>query len=400
MAADYYSPDEYESEIDTIKAIDSANSELHIINTNDLEGIDGVDFSNAADPNQIKRNILQLKWHKPSTATPAPPKRDFLITGLLHSREWVANVFVIEIARFLIQHKDDATWPADPGFQTQYFQNNLTQVNPKIISDNLNFTFIPMVNPQGYQYSFKIDASKILGGWRKNRRDVTPDPIDPTVAPPVPATQTGVDLNRNFKMSNWAITQLPNGSAVGTSRSKKSDSYCGKPAIAWNGNPAVSPPGGPSVEIETGAVALDFTNTNYVGHIDVHASGPSVGWAENLDTNQNNYDITEDDKSFHRSKAMLAGKNMVNPSDSKEYGAIESPYPTSGGIQEAHYELAKPRGVGHLPVVFLIETARAFRPANSSAYPKNAMPGVMILIMSSIDQHFSNRPRLQRQPTP
>ena len=60
--------------------------------------------------------------------------------------------------------------------------------------DNLEIWFVPVVNPDGYQFVFN-NQSQII--WRKNLRD---NNNDGKFSPEI----DGVDLNRNYDY-HWAI---------------------------------------------------------------------------------------------------------------------------------------------------------------------------------------------------
>ena len=95
--------------------------------------------------------------------------------------------------------------------------------------NNAEFIFIPIVNPDGYEYTWKTDRM-----WRKNRRSN--------------GSSYGVDLNRNFD-AQWG--------GVGSSPTPSSDTYRGPSAES---------------EPETKAIADYYTSlTTIVGAIDMHS---------------------------------------------------------------------------------------------------------------------------------
>merc|ERR1711976_1095335 len=112
-----------------------------------------------------------------------PGKPIAWIEAGIHAREWIASA----TATFMINE-----------LVNNYEQN-------KDIVDNLNIHFIPMANPDGYEYSRISDRM-----WRKNRN---PSPgRDSTKA------CKGVDLNRNWGY-HWG--------EAGVSHNSCSDIYCG-----------------------------------------------------------------------------------------------------------------------------------------------------------------------------
>lgn len=91
-----------------------------------------------------------------------PP--EILFVGLHHAREWISYEVPLSIAEFIVQN---------------YQSNSYV----KEIVDNAVIWFVPMLNPDGYLYSWNEDRM-----WRNNRR-VHPD------------STIGVDLNRNYDAS-------------------------------------------------------------------------------------------------------------------------------------------------------------------------------------------------------
>jgi carboxypeptidase T len=103
------------------------------------------------------RSIVALRITGPEGGA----KKNLLFMGLHHASEWMS----MEVVMYLIH----------------YFLAN-AKATPRIraILDKSNVWFIPLVNPDGYEYSRVHDSL-----WRKNRRDNG----DGTI---------GVDLNRNY----------------------------------------------------------------------------------------------------------------------------------------------------------------------------------------------------------
>lgn len=71
------------------------------------------------------------------------PKKTIVITGGVHAREWISVSSVL---------------------YTIYSMLNYYQENPTIFA-NLDFLFIPVLNPDGYEYTWNTDRL-----WRKNRQ--------------------------------------------------------------------------------------------------------------------------------------------------------------------------------------------------------------------------------------
>ncbi len=131
-----------------------------------------------------------------------------LINGAQHAREWIAAITPICVAERLI-----AGHESDPAIQA--------------FVDGTKLWVVPVVNPDGYQYSWSSDRY-----WRKNRRD-----------------EHGVDLNRNFSVAFGGD---------GSSSQKRSQIYRGKHAFS---------------EPESAAIRHLVRRESIAVHIDFHAYG-------------------------------------------------------------------------------------------------------------------------------
>ena len=69
-------------------------------------------------------------------------------------------------------------------FMWYLLENYSGREDVRYLVDNLEIYFIPVVNPDGYEYNRSLDPNG-GGGWRKNRRPTGPQ-------------RYGIDLNRNF----------------------------------------------------------------------------------------------------------------------------------------------------------------------------------------------------------
>ncbi len=161
-------------------------------------------------------------------------KPQILFNGCQHAREWVSPATVMFIAEELM-----ATYGSRP--------------ETTAALDGLEFLIVPMVNPDGYEYSWTNQRL-----WRKNRRNNGNG-------------TTGVDLNRNWAYE-WGGT--------GSSGSGSSDLYRGT---------------APFSEPETQALRnLILAETGIRAHVDFHSFSQLVLWPFGYDF----VDAPEPDKSL------------------------------------------------------------------------------------------------------
>ena len=131
------------------------------------------------------RNIWALKI----TLNPdveSPDKEKILLKGVTHAREWATHETMLYIAEHLTT-----------GYAT----------DPKVkrIVDNSVVWLIPIVNPDGYAFSWTN-----IRMWRKNRRI---NPVSNCTSNPNTSTCCGVDLNRNYAYKWGFDTQGSSGNA-------------------------------------------------------------------------------------------------------------------------------------------------------------------------------------------
>jgi hypothetical protein len=114
-----------------------------------------------------------------------------LFESTQHAREWIATEVEYRLFKYVVGHaRDDSS-----GI-------------PKLLSDT-ELWFIPVVNPDGYDWTFTSAASRL---WRKNLRDVDGDGAITGV--------DGVDPNRNWP-THW------NFDLEGSSANSDSETYHG-----------------------------------------------------------------------------------------------------------------------------------------------------------------------------
>jgi len=140
----------------------------------------------------------------------APTER-MLVDGTQHAREWIATMTATCVADRLVRR-----YASDPAIRA--------------FVDRTELWVVPVVNPDGYQYSWSQDRY-----WRKNLRD-----------------RHGVDLNRNFSVA-WG--------GPGSSGSKRSQSYRGEYAFS---------------EPESAALRDLVRRERITMHVDFHAYGQLV----------------------------------------------------------------------------------------------------------------------------
>ncbi|HEX7700509.1 MAG TPA: M14 family zinc carboxypeptidase [Kofleriaceae bacterium] len=134
-----------------------------------------------------------------------------LLNGTQHAREWIAAMTATCVADRLVRDYD-----RDPAIRA--------------LVDRSELWIVPVVNPDGYQFSWGTDRY-----WRKNRRD-----------------RLGVDLNRNFSVA-WG--------GAGSSRFPRSDVYRGAYAFS---------------EPETAALRDLAMREHFAKHVDFHAYGQLI----------------------------------------------------------------------------------------------------------------------------
>ena len=200
---DYRTYDEINTRLDELIALNPSICTGFVVGTS-LEGRDirGVRIANLdpGDPVADEAN-----------------KSGFFIQGGQHAREWVNPASVVYAADTLVRD-----YGSDPVITD--------------LVDNIVFYIVPVVNPDGYIYTFPVaQGGQNARLWRKNRRDN--------------GGSFGVDLNRNWGV-DW-------GNIDGSSSSPNSDVYHGT---------------GPFSEPETAAVSnYMLTLPNIVAHLDIHS---------------------------------------------------------------------------------------------------------------------------------
>lgn len=155
-----------------------------------------------------------------------------LINACQHAREWLSVTTAMGLAEALATHEsapiDDGSF-ADPDAAAQL----------DALLDEVSFIVVPVVNPDGYVYTWDDDRL-----WRKNRQ-----------------SEHGVDLNRNWATA-WG--------GPGSNGDIESNNYRGEAAFS---------------EPETAALRdLMLAEDRLVAHVDLHTYGQLVlypwGWSD------------------------------------------------------------------------------------------------------------------------
>ena len=134
------------------------------------------------------RDILALRVTSNARNVPLGVRPAVLYQATAHAREWIAT----EVDRRLLLH---------------YLENAASDQEIRNILATTELWFVPVMNPDGYQYTFDVERL-----WRKNLRDNDDNGVIDS--------SDGVDLNRNFA-EHW------NYDEEGSSSQITSDTYRG-----------------------------------------------------------------------------------------------------------------------------------------------------------------------------
>ncbi|CAD5124706.1 DgyrCDS12968 [Dimorphilus gyrociliatus] len=160
-----------ESDLQTLWSRLDNNKNFNLDDFNDFDTImDGLDEMQSRCPNGASCSIRSIgnshegRLQKVFELTKEGNGRKIIwIDSAIHAREWLSAATVLNILNTLIEQSD---------------QDAINLFN------KYDFYFLPVVNPDGYQYTFDYDRF-----WRKNRRQN-------------PGGCFGIDLNRNYD-SRW-----------------------------------------------------------------------------------------------------------------------------------------------------------------------------------------------------
>lgn len=243
------------------------------------------------------RDIWALKVSKDVTSDATKERPGVVVTGVHHAREWATSKVPLSIATETLEAYD-----SDPAAKKRIDEGELW--------------FVPLVNPDGYEYSRNENS-----WWRKNRRPLEKTPC----GEPITRKTYGVDLNRNYADGNpeHATIYRPKGDSPcstwddgrATSDNPSSDTYRG-------------PSGASEVEVQS-MLNLQLGRDNMKGVLDYHSYGGMIlypwgntrGEVDNVDTYR------------------AVGTKMNDAIGEDKYRLIQSVslYPTSGGSHDIHH---------------------------------------------------------------
>ena len=229
-----------------------------------------------------------------------------LFTGCHHAREWISVEVPFLVAKFLIDN-----YSATPA--------NDKQKRVKHLVDNREIWFVPLVNPDGHEFSVTNDRL-----WRPNRNEHIFGADDVIVAPRfgggsrriavAAGIYQGVDLNRNYPTSTWGQETFE-GRAIRTSRNP-ADARRG----IWAGPSAAS-------EIETQAIVALIGAQQFRSSITYHSFSQLLLFPSRA---------RRDDYVQFVGRGM--GQLINAGGNPYTYEAGDELYPTTGDLMEFSYE--------------------------------------------------------------
>lgn len=228
-------------------------------------------------------------------ATEDPSEPETLFLGGQHAREWIGVEVPFLIAHYLAQHYE-------------------TTERIKRLIDNLEIWIVPMVNPDGHEYTRSDPCptapEQLCRLWRKNRRDLGNGLF-------------GVDLNRNWGFQ-W-------GSRAGGSRNPQSITYRGPE---------------PFSEPEIRAIRDLVLSRRFRAFIDYHSFSQLIGWPWGYTfdppippSEEKRFDPPSDSVEYARIGETMA--QLIWSAHGQTYRAcqisVDCPYPAAGVSNDWFY---------------------------------------------------------------
>ncbi len=283
------------------------------------------------------RDIWALKISS-NAAGDTSNKPGVVFTGVHHAREWMSLEVPLHLAQTLVNNYD-------------------SDAATKNRVDNAEIWVIPVVNPDGYEYSRTED-----NWWRKNRRPITEQELgcgsNPAGRDGDPVAY-GVDPNRNYYDGNpdhaylyraAGDTPCTTDDDFGASDDPSADDYRGAQ-------------GGSEAEIQA-VQQLEYHRPNIKGIIDHHSYGEELlrpwGYTNDDPPNVKDYDEVA---GLMQAAQQAAGGTVY------DYHASVTDYPTTGSSENSH----QINGITN----FTLEMGTSFQP------PAEEMDGIMTTVTAA-----------------
>lgn len=312
------------------------------------------------------------------TTTEAPVARHWVhAQGFQHAREWVAGHGALYAFRELIR---------------KYIAGDETTI---AILENIRYSYVPVVNTDGYEYTWFGSVPAILNGdsltvgydrfWRKNRRDNGALVNQAGLRVVCPVGATGIDLNRNYGF-RW-------GQMLGATDNPCSDTYFGSEEFSEPESKAV----------EQYLMKYKNLGADFLSGIDFHAFGAlllrPIGWGFIPDTfcpvNQGNL-VRVTARAKQAIAAAQGGYEYTNEHAS-------SLYPVSGGADDWFYHTLTDERYGSTPEmrpnnadIFALGIFTGFAPPPSYVQPAgvDCREYIQVMMEDALDVALGVVPRI------
>jgi len=149
----------------SVEASIQALAEAHPANASasSLKAANGADIQTKG-PNPKKIQLLKV-----AKGGPGENRVPILVTGTLHAREWLAYRLAFDTAKYMLERVAGGGegWPEDDARFAHF--RKFKEMDIKTLTDNANIFFVPIVNPEGYDFSRTVcpdPPNDQPGGWR------------------------------------------------------------------------------------------------------------------------------------------------------------------------------------------------------------------------------------------